>query len=48
MLVIVDDKMELYEAVGDLHRMCLRVFDMSLRRKRLELHEARDLLVEWD
>lgn len=46
MVAVVDYKLEFYETVADLRRMCLRAFDMNLRTMQWERHEGPDLSVE--
>lgn len=46
MAAVVDYKLEFYETVVDLRKMCLRAFDMNLQTLQSERHEGPDLLVE--
>lgn len=45
MLAVVDCKLELYEFVEDLRKMCLRVSDRNFQKWRREHHEEEDSLV---
>lgn len=48
MLAVADCKMKLYEFVVDLHKKCLREFDMSWRTLQLELRVKQGLSAELD